>query len=90
MHVRGEGCNNNLAWSLTNHVLYDRTDFSLQRGKSWNIGIGAVCHEQIKSLFADAREGSKISQTAIKRQLVHLEITGGQDGSGGASDDYRQ
>ena len=81
----GKRCHHDLATGLRNHRLDNRPNLPLERGETWDIGIGAIDHEKVETLLPDACEAAKVSNPTIQRQLVHLEVACCKNASGSAA-----
>ena len=79
VHVGGEGCNDDLAGGLAEHLIEDRADLTLGGNESGHQGVRGVHHEQVDALLAHACEGAQVGEAAIQRQLIHLEVTRDED-----------
>ena len=51
---------------------------ALERREAGDVGVGGVDEEQVDALFAEARERAEVGEAAVERQLVHLEVAGGE------------
>jgi hypothetical protein len=65
-------------------------DFLLGGGEARDVGIGRIRHEQVHAFFAQLGEVPEVGDAAIQRQLVHLEVTGVQDGAARGAEEHGQ
>ena len=75
MDVARERGDDNLSGGARDHILNYRTDVFFERGEARNIGVGGVAEEQVEAFFTNLCEGTKVGEPAVKRNLVHLEVT---------------
>ena len=54
--------------------------------KPGHVGVGRVDEEQVDALLAEPRERAQVGEAAVERQLVHLEVAGGEHEAGGRAD----
>ena len=54
-------------------------DVALGRDEAGDLGVGGVRQEQVDALLAEPREGRQVGEAAVERELVHLEVAGGDD-----------
>ena len=86
VHVRGEAGHDDPLSAASEHALEGGTDVSLGCREAGHLGICRVDHEQVDALFPEAGEGAQISDSAVQRQLIHLEVTGVHDQTRGGTD----
>ena len=59
-----------------------RRDLELRGGEAGHFGVRRVGEEQVDTLLPQSGEGTQVGDPTIERQLVHLEVTGVEQGAG--------
>ena len=85
VHMGGETGHDYALPATRQHSLKGRPDISLGCGEAGHLRISRVDHEQVDALFTEPGESAQVSDSAIQRQLIHLEVAGVQDQSGRGS-----
>jgi hypothetical protein len=62
---------------LGDHLVEHRADVALERREAGHVGVGGVDEEEVDAVLAEARERAQVGEAAV-RQLVHLEVAGGE------------
>ena len=84
--VTREARHDDAAGRLADHLVEHRADRPLERREARDVGVRGVDEEQVDALFAEPREGAEVGEPAVERQLVHLEVAGGQHRARGRAD----
>ncbi|CAH0327150.1 hypothetical protein SRABI128_05814 [Microbacterium sp. Bi128] len=90
VHVRGEGRDDDALGGLPEQPVQGGPDFLLGGGEAGDVGIGRIRHEQVHAFFAQLGEVPEVGDAAIQRELVHLEVTGVQDGAARGAEEHGQ
>lgn len=61
-------------------------DVALRRDEARDLGVRRVGEEKVDALLAQPRERVQVGEAAVHRQLVHLEVAGGDDHARGGAD----
>ena len=85
VNVGSERCDDNLPRGLGKNLIENRTDLTLRGNEARNFRVGRVHHEQIDAFFTEAGERTQVREAMVQGKLVHLEIAGDQDFSGGSA-----
>ena len=88
--VGGEAGDDDPASRVAEYCLDRRRELAFRGRETRHLGVGGVGHEQIHALFTEPGEGPQIRDPTVERQLVHLEVTGVQDGAARGADEDRQ
>ena len=84
--VAGEARDDDPARRLADHLVEHRADVALERREPGDVGVRGVDEEQVDALLAEPGERAQVGDAAVERQLVHLEVAGGQHEAGGGAD----
>ncbi len=90
MHVGGKRRDHDAALGLGEQAIQHGADLHLGHRETGDLRVGGVHHEEVQALLADARERPQVRDAAIERQLVHLEVTRVEHGSGGGAHHHGQ
>ena len=86
VHVAREARDDDAARGLADDLVEHRADAALERGEPGHVGVGRVDEEQVDALLAEPREGAQVGDAVVERQLVHLEVAGGEHDAGRGPD----
>ena len=79
VHMAGEGRHDDAPVGPQEDAVEHRLNVALAGNEAWDLGIGAVDHQQIHALVTDASKAVQIGDPSVERKLIHLEVAGVQD-----------
>ena len=88
--VAAEAGDDDAPFGMPEDLVDGRRDLELRGGEAGHVGVRRVGEEQVDTLLPQPGEGTQIGDPTIERQLVHLEVTGVEQGPGLGAHEHRE